>query len=132
MERPPLPQREAAAACGVSLSTIRRHREAGRFPGAQRDPARGWLIPVEDLRALLLLPPAPAPREGKPPAARGGAGADPVDQETDRMIKKVQRVLDRQSEHTIALAGHTAALDRLEKGQEELLSLLRQLQDRER
>lgn len=43
-----------------------------------------------------------------------------------------QRVIDKQTEHTIALANHTASLDRLEKGQErqrevldEILRILR-------
>ncbi|MEV3898351.1 helix-turn-helix transcriptional regulator [Streptomyces anulatus] len=51
MKRPMLTQREAATACGVSRSTIRRRREAGDLPGAVQDEVRGWLIPVEDLLA---------------------------------------------------------------------------------
>lgn len=47
MTRPVLTQREAAAACGVSRSTIRRRREAGDLTGAVSDETRGWLIPVE-------------------------------------------------------------------------------------
>ncbi|XQE90424.1 helix-turn-helix domain-containing protein [Streptomyces microflavus] len=50
MTRPMLTQREAATACGVSRSTIRR-REAGDLPGAVSDETRGWLIPVDDLLA---------------------------------------------------------------------------------
>lgn len=64
MTRPVLSQREAAAACGVHLSTIRRYREAGRFGGARRDPVRGWLIPVEDLLAAGLRVHAPTPPDG--------------------------------------------------------------------
>ncbi|ADI12459.1 hypothetical protein SBI_09341 [Streptomyces bingchenggensis BCW-1] len=46
---------------------------------------------------------------------------DPISQEMARILnEKLQRVIDRQTEHTIALANHTASLDRLEKGQEEL------------
>jgi predicted DNA-binding transcriptional regulator AlpA len=41
--RPLLTQREAAAACGVSRTTIRR-REAGDLPRAVQDPHCGWLI----------------------------------------------------------------------------------------
>ncbi|MEU8138211.1 hypothetical protein [Streptodolium elevatio] len=48
-----LTMREAAGACGVSLSTIRRRREAGHFPGAALDEA-GWTIPVVDLAAAGL------------------------------------------------------------------------------
>lgn len=73
MERPRLTQREAAAACGVSLSTIRRYREGGRLPHAERDSARGWLIPVEDLLAAGLRVGRPAPPEGEPPTLSGRA-----------------------------------------------------------
>ncbi|MEU7378335.1 helix-turn-helix domain-containing protein [Streptomyces albidoflavus] len=69
--RPLLTQVEAAAACGVSRSTIRRAREAGHLPGATRHPARGWLIPVEDLLAAgyRLHAPAPPDTPGKPATA---------------------------------------------------------------
>ncbi len=53
---------------------------------------------------------------------------DPIGQEMARILnEKLQRVIDKQTEHTIALANHTASLDRLEKGQEELKEMLRQL-----
>ncbi|MFE0894079.1 helix-turn-helix domain-containing protein [Streptomyces rochei] len=57
--RPLLAQREAAAACGVSRTTIRRRREAGELPGALLDDDRGWLIPVEDLLAARVPPQRP-------------------------------------------------------------------------
>ncbi|MFJ2477966.1 hypothetical protein ACIOWI_34215 [Streptomyces sp. NPDC087659] len=58
---------------------------------------------------------------------------DPISQEMARILnEKLQRVIDKQTEHTIALANHTASLDRLEKGQErqqevldEILRILR-------
>ncbi|MFF0408679.1 helix-turn-helix transcriptional regulator [[Kitasatospora] papulosa] len=59
--RPMLTQREAAAACGVSRTTIRRRREAGDLPGAVQDPVRGWVIPVDDLLAAGLRLHAPSP-----------------------------------------------------------------------
>ncbi|MCY1649388.1 helix-turn-helix domain-containing protein [Streptomyces sp. SL203] len=58
--RPMLTQREAAAACSVSRTTIRR-REAGDLPGAVQDPVRGWVIPVDDLLAAGLRLHAPSP-----------------------------------------------------------------------
>lgn len=58
--RPLLTQREAAAACGVSRTTIRR-REAAELSGAVLDDDRGWLIPVEDLLAAGFRLNAPAP-----------------------------------------------------------------------
>ncbi|WP_431784864.1 helix-turn-helix domain-containing protein [Streptomyces chumphonensis] len=71
--RPMLTQREAAAACGVSRTTIRRRREAGELPGAVLDELRGWLIPVDDLLAAGFRLHAPAP-----PDADTGATAGPV------------------------------------------------------
>lgn len=69
-----LTQREAAAACGVSRSTIRRRREAGDLPGAVSDETRGWLIPVDDLLAagFRLNAPAGPDATAAPPAATGG------------------------------------------------------------
>ncbi|TRV71774.1 hypothetical protein FKN01_31325 [Streptomyces sp. 130] len=61
--RPMLTQREAAIACGVSRTTIRRRREAGELPGAVQDEQRGWLIPVEDLLAAGFRLHAPAGAE---------------------------------------------------------------------
>ncbi|MEU3400646.1 helix-turn-helix transcriptional regulator [Streptomyces filamentosus] len=79
--RPMLNQREAAAACGVSRSTIRRRREAGLLPGAVEDPERGWLIPVEALLAAGFTLNAPAPPDtvpdSRPGAARAGVGNTP-------------------------------------------------------
>ncbi|WP_369361248.1 hypothetical protein [Streptomyces sp. cg2] len=64
---------------------------------------------------------------------------DPISQEMARILnEKLQRVIDKQTEHTIALANHTASLDRLERGQErvkdeldDIKTMLRQLLDRD-
>ncbi|MFG3399170.1 helix-turn-helix domain-containing protein [Streptomyces parvus] len=72
MTRPMLTQREAAAACGVSRTTIRRRREAGDLPGAVQDEARGWLIPVGDLLAAGLRLNAPAGPAADSVAGSGG------------------------------------------------------------
>ncbi|MEU6221854.1 hypothetical protein ABZ845_30805 [Streptomyces sp. NPDC047022] len=57
---------------------------------------------------------------------------DPIGQEMSRILnEKLQRVIDKQTEHTIALANHTAALDRLEKGQEQLKAMIQELLNRE-
>lgn len=45
MKRPMLTQQEAATACGVSRTTIRRCREAGDLPGAVSDETRGVAHP---------------------------------------------------------------------------------------
>jgi Helix-turn-helix domain len=60
--RPSLTIAEAARLCGVSVSTIRRHLAAGRFPTAQQQPSpipgqRGlWQIPIQELLAAGLRP----------------------------------------------------------------------------
>ncbi|MFH9090947.1 helix-turn-helix domain-containing protein [Streptomyces sp. NPDC017673] len=91
--RPLLTQREAAAACGVSRTTIRRRREAGELPGSVLDEERGWLIPVEDLLAagFRLNAPAPPDDQAAPGAeetaadSRGQAGAAELRAELDRL-----------------------------------------------
>ncbi|MFD6479021.1 helix-turn-helix transcriptional regulator [Streptomyces anulatus] len=72
MTRPMLTRREAAAACGVSRTTIRRRREAGDLPGAVQDQAPGRLIPVEDLLAAGYRLNAPSGPDV--PAADSAAG----------------------------------------------------------
>src|SRR5690625_1603365 len=47
---------DAAEACEVSKSRIRRLRKAGRFPNAWKDDQHDWLVPVKDLQAVGLLP----------------------------------------------------------------------------
>ncbi|MFC8010831.1 helix-turn-helix transcriptional regulator [Streptomyces cinereoruber] len=76
--RPLLTQREAATACGVSRSTIRRRREAGELPGCVQDEERGWLIPVEALLAAGFRLNAPAPSEDAAPAGSTAPAAGPV------------------------------------------------------
>ncbi|MET9957191.1 helix-turn-helix domain-containing protein [Streptomyces sp. NPDC006339] len=73
-----LTQREAATACGVSRSTIRRRREDGDLPGCVQDPQRGWLIPVDALLAAGFKLNAPAPPDTPEPAAPEPAPAADV------------------------------------------------------
>lgn len=47
---------EVAQRCGVSKSTVRRYREAERFPNAWKDDAQQWRIPIEDLLAVGWKP----------------------------------------------------------------------------
>lgn len=51
---------DAADRVGVSRSTIRRYREAGKFPHAFKDSGGVWKVPLEDLLALGLRPVDPA------------------------------------------------------------------------
>lgn len=50
---------EAAEHCSVSRSTIRRYRESGKFPNAEKLGGQ-WMIPVTDLIAAGLKPGKPA------------------------------------------------------------------------
>jgi len=88
---------EAARVCGVPLSLIRRHRDAGDLPGAYRDARGVWHVPVPDLRALGLLPPAPAAaiREPAPdhPEERAEAPALSTEQEEIQKLRTQVAVL---------------------------------------
>ncbi|MEW1701039.1 helix-turn-helix domain-containing protein [Streptomyces sp. NPDC091278] len=110
MSRPLLTQREAAEACGVSRSTIRRRREAGDLPGAVQDPERGWLIPVEALLAAGLRVNAPAPPEDVDVDAPAGA-PEPVPREAGDDVAGLRAELERQALLAqVAQARHEAEL----------------------
>jgi hypothetical protein len=59
---------EAARACAVNHRTIRRHRDAGDFPGAYKDQENVWRIPTADLEAAGY-PPYLMARLGEPSEA---------------------------------------------------------------
>ncbi|MBQ0891332.1 helix-turn-helix domain-containing protein [Streptomyces sp. RM72] len=107
--RPLLTQREAATACGVSRTTIRRRREAGELPGAVLDDDRGWLIPVEDLLAAGFRLNAPAPPEekgaGDPAPAGTPQGTAPEDSAA-ALRTELERL---RHEHALALAEERGA-----------------------
>lgn len=49
--RPAFTLSEAAERTGASRSTMRRYREAGKFPNAYKGTDKQWRVPVEDLLA---------------------------------------------------------------------------------
>ncbi|MFJ2203321.1 helix-turn-helix transcriptional regulator [Streptomyces violaceusniger] len=106
--RPMLTQRQAAAACGVSRSTIRRRREAGDLPHAVQDEHRGWLIPVEDLLAAGFRLHAPAPPDPDPsPSTRDHDHDHDHDQDVNegQDVAALRAELERmRHEHALALA----------------------------
>lgn len=52
--RPAWTLTEAAERTGASRSTLRRYREAGKFPNSYKDSSGAWRFPVEDLLAAGL------------------------------------------------------------------------------
>jgi hypothetical protein len=60
MSRPAWTLTEAVERTGASRSTIRRYRDAGKFPNAYKDTAGAWRFPLEDLLAVGLSPSEPA------------------------------------------------------------------------
>lgn len=82
MARPALSIREATKATGASRSTIRRYREAGKFPNAyQYGDDHAWHIPVDDLIAAgLRLTEQGTPEQGEQgghPTSEQGGGPGP-------------------------------------------------------
>ncbi|MFG2978753.1 helix-turn-helix domain-containing protein [Streptomyces sp. NPDC048331] len=103
MTRPMLTQREAAAACGVSRTTIRRRRETGGLPGSVEDPKRGWLIPVDALLAAgyRLNAPSPADRPSELSPAAPASPAEGDGQDAAALRAELGRI---HAEHALALA----------------------------
>ncbi|GAB2463458.1 helix-turn-helix domain-containing protein [Streptomyces incanus] len=99
--RPLLTQREAATACGVSRTTIRRRREAGELPGAVLDDDRGWLIPVDDLLAAGFHLNAPAPPDEKAVGDLAPAERQQDPGDADALRTELERL---RHEHALALA----------------------------
>jgi predicted DNA-binding transcriptional regulator AlpA len=58
--RPAWTLTEAVERTGASRSTIRRYREAGKFPNAYKDTSKAWRFPLEDLLAAGLSVSEPA------------------------------------------------------------------------
>lgn len=80
LQRPMLTLSDAAAACSVSRSTIRRRREDGAFPNAVQDEAGAWRIPVDDLLAAGLH----LSRMGAPNEAAGQGRSVPAGHAADQ------------------------------------------------
>jgi hypothetical protein len=110
--RPLLTQREAAAACGVSRTTIRRRREAGELPGAVLDNERGWLIPVEDLLAAGFRLHAPTPPDqDDPDTTTTTDGADQAHNTSEAAELRAELELQRREhERELAEERHARAL----------------------
>lgn len=117
--RPMLTQREAAAACGVSRSTIRRRREDGALPHAVFDEGRGWLIPVDDLLAAGFRVNAPAPPDAGLAGADTGHGQDQEHEGTAAEVERLRAELaDARREAAEAEADRRVAVAEAEAARE--------------
>jgi hypothetical protein len=125
--RPMLTQREAATACGVSRTTIRRRREAGDLPNSVQDPQRGWLIPVDDLLAagFRLNAPAPPDQEQRPVTAAGDVGQDQEHAQEPVDVAALRAELERiRHTHELELANERHGRELAEAREEHLRSQL--------
>lgn len=61
--RPAWTLTEAVERTGASRSTLRRYRDAGKFPNAYKDSSGVWRFPLPDLLAVGLRPVDPAQSE---------------------------------------------------------------------
>ncbi|MFD6243368.1 helix-turn-helix domain-containing protein [Streptomyces diastaticus] len=106
-------QAQAAAACGVGRTTIRRWRQAGQLPGAYETPEGTWKIPLADLLAHgaqvgTPAPPAPAPAPEEVAEAPAPA---PASEEVARLRAELERVRAElvDAEHRAEVADTMAA-----------------------
>lgn len=82
--RPAWTLTEAVERTGASRSTIRRYREAGKFPNAYKDTAGVWRFPLEDLLAVGLKPTEPANEQAQDTT---------TEQATSEQLNKLEQAL---------------------------------------
>jgi hypothetical protein len=114
---PSLTIAEAARTCGVSVSTIRRHLAAGRFPTAHQRPSpipgqRGlWHIPTQDLVAAGLRPGQDrrSDQEQMYEPSSGRTAGQPVDDRVRELehALELERARRRAAEDLAAERAHT-------------------------
>lgn len=87
---------EAAALCGCSIDTVRRHLRDGRFPRAFQDgdvSNAAWRIPLSDLVAAGLYQPGPA--EPDPPAEQTGVAPAEGSTELLARLQHAERTIEQ-------------------------------------
>jgi DNA-binding transcriptional MerR regulator len=122
VNRPAWTISEAVERTGASRSTIRRYRDAGKFPHAYKDSTGVWRFPLEDLLAagLQIIDPAQAER-----MTQSTEQAQPEsEQVSDSLLNKVTEL-----ERALAVEqARNAGLERLaQAAQENVLDLRRAL-----
>lgn len=122
MNRPAWTISEAVDRTGASRSTIRRYRDAGKFPHAYKDSTGVWRFPLEDLLAagLQIIDPAQAERMTQ---STEYVQSEP-EQVSDSLLNKVTEL-----ERALAVEqARNAGLERLaQAAQENVLDLRRAL-----
>lgn len=119
--RDALTLKAAAARAGVSVSTVRRRKDALIAAGAKVDPS-GWMIPVGALEAVFLTPHE---------RAHGTPSATPVDSPVDsplveqlraenarlwEQVEQQARTIERQAEAHAVISAQLTKLGQLEAG----------------
>lgn len=94
MNRPAWTISEAVERTGASRSTIRRYRDAGKFPHAYKDSGGVWRFPLEDLLAsgLKLIDPAQAEHVDTV-SEQGQAEPEQVSNELLSKVTELERAL---------------------------------------
>lgn len=86
---------EAARRCGTSRATMTRRLQAGAIPGATRDAAGAWLVPLSGLLAAGFHPDRPAPPEEQQDQDAEAATADALrDAHHSRELAEIRAALD--------------------------------------
>lgn len=118
---------QAATACGVSRSRIRRMLDAGEFPNAVQEDtpgkgtsARVWHVPSTDLLAAGLVPNRPTDR----PADSATEQADLSEQDAGQDLQDLEHELALERERRKAAEAIAAERERTIRGLEQALRLL--------
>lgn len=125
-DRPALPLAQVVAEFEISRSTLRRRIDAGHFPGAFKDAAGRWLVPVDDLLATGV-----AGRKtwlatsGRERAHEGGhevaqTGSD-LGQVNDLLVAAERAQMERELAHERAQVDKLTALLEAERAHNESL-----------
>jgi len=117
---------EAARVCGVPLSLIRRHRDAGDLPGAYRDAKGVWYIPIADLRASGLLPSASPAAVREPATERNDPRGEPHETEpSPPALSQEQEEIHRLRTEVAVLRQRLAAVQLIAKERGDRIADLR-------
>lgn len=118
---------QAATACGVSRSRIRRMLDAGEFPNAVQEdtPGKGtsaqvWHVPSTDLLAAGLFP----NRETNRPAGSTTEQGNLSEQGSGQDLRDLEHALDLERERRKAAEAIAAERERTIQGLEQALRLL--------